>query len=43
MIKIDTKRLFLHPISDEEMQKIIDDEKDPEMYLEELDRKKNIE
>ena len=23
MIKIETKRLFLHPISDEEMQKII--------------------
>ncbi len=31
MIKIETKRLLLHPISDEEMQKIIDDEKDPEM------------
>lgn len=31
MIKIETKRLLLHPISDEEMQKIIDDEKNPEM------------
>lgn len=29
--KIETKRLLLHPISDEEMQKIIDDEKNPEM------------
>ncbi|MBE6005346.1 MAG: GNAT family N-acetyltransferase [Lachnospiraceae bacterium] len=31
MIKIETERLLLHPISDEEMQKIIDDEKNPEM------------
>ena len=31
MIKIETKRLLLYPISDEEMQKVIDDEKDPEM------------
>jgi hypothetical protein len=29
--KIETKRLLLHPISDEEVQKIIDYEKDPEM------------
>ena len=31
MIKIETKRLLLYSISDEEMQKVIDDEKDPEM------------
>ena len=31
MITIETKRLFLYPISDEEMQTIIDNEKDPEM------------
>ncbi len=31
MIKIETKRLLLYPISDEEMQKVIDDEKDPDM------------
>ena len=31
MVKIETERLLLHPISDEEMQKIIDDEKNPEM------------
>ena len=31
MITIETERLFLYPISDEEMQTIIDNEKDPEM------------
>jgi hypothetical protein len=31
MIKIETKRLLLYPISSEEMQKVIDDEKDSEM------------
>ena len=31
MIKIETERLFLYPISDEEMQAIIDNEKDHEM------------
>ena len=31
MIAIETERLFLYPISDEEMQTIIDNEKDPEM------------
>ncbi len=31
MIKIETERLFLYPISNEEMQKLIDNEKDPEM------------
>ncbi len=31
MIKIETERLLLHPISNEKMQKIIDDEKNPEM------------
>jgi len=35
MIKIETERPFLYPISDEEMQTIIDNEKDPEI-------KKNI-
>ena len=31
MIKLETERLFLYPISDEEMQIIVDNEKDPEM------------
>ena len=31
MIKIETERLFLYPISDEEMHRIVDTEKDPEM------------
>ncbi len=31
MITIETERLFLYPISDEEMQTIIDNDKDPEM------------
>ena len=31
MIKIETERLFLYPISDDEMQKKIDNENDPEL------------
>ena len=31
MIKLETERLFLYPISDEKMQILVDNEKDPEM------------